>query len=366
MKKLLHLLLAGGLILISLIGCRQAGEGPRAWMDEPLDESVFPMQRITLQAHASDADGVTNIIFQVGDEIIRAISTGGGRMEKAIIEWMPPGAGKYTLLALAVDGSGNRGMPAASTITITGQTADALPAAPFAVEEEPEEEIQEESEEEEEDQIQVSEDLPPSALPWQDINCRGGPSTSYEIITYLRKDIPAEITGRLPDSSWLVVLHPESGASCWVSAGIVDVSGDLGSVSIAQAPPLPEQPPAEEPEGEEPPGPPPEEDTSPPVITAVSVSPQTIYQSGCSGEAQTLILTVEAIDIGGISSVEAAWAVSGEIGQSVMNYVGANRYQVTIGPFSKTGTLNIYGSVIDGAANWTPFNITAEVTCCIC
>ena len=75
---------------------------------------------------------------------------------------------------------------------------------------------------------------------------------------------------------------------------------------------------------------------------------------------------MEAIDIGGITSAEAAWAVSGEIGQSVLNYVGANRYQVTIGPFSKTGTLNIYGSVIDGAGNWTPFNISAEVICCIC
>ena len=350
-------------ICILLHACQQTGAGPQIWIDQPLDGATFPMQSVTLQAHASDSDGVASFVFQSGDEIIQEFIVDGSRMEKVIFNWMPPGIGEYKLSALAVDSNGNKSMPVSAAITITGGEAVSLLEAPYLISdvEIPQELI-------DEDQAPLPEASPITAIPKQDINCRGGPGLNYEVLTYLEKDIPSEIVGRLADSSWLYVLHPGSEISCWISTDVVAVSGDLMGVNIEMPPSQPAQGaeaavPVQEPDVPEPQ---PDSDTSPPIITSVWASPEIIFQNGCSGEAQTSVLTVEAIDIGSIASVEAAWAVSGEIGQSALKFSGGNRYTVTMGPFTKTGTLSIFGSVIDGAGNWTPFDLTIQVRCCIC
>ena len=356
MKNLTATVLSGSLIICLLSACQQTGEGPRAWIDQPLDKETFPLQALILQAHASDKDGVDTIELLVGDQTITTISTGGDRMGKALYEWIPPGTGIFTIYAQAADNHGNLGMATSSQITITDQVAQVLS----------------DEDEEEEKEIQLAEEPEPSAIPDQRINCRGGPSADYDVLAALPADQPAEIVGRLSNSTWLVVSHPENGIACWVSASIVKVNGDLQTVRIAQAPPLPEKPPEEEqpaqPAEEEPAPPesPPETDTNPPIITSVSVSPNTIYQKGCTGDVQTTRITVGAIDIGGITSVEAAWSIGSESGHAVLNYVGANRYEATIGPINTTGTLTIYGSVVDSGGNWTPFTITATVVCCVC
>ncbi|HUV15271.1 MAG TPA: Ig-like domain-containing protein [Pelolinea sp.] len=56
--------LCWGLILVFIFSaCQKAGEGPRSWIDQPLENSVFPLGNIILQAHASDSDGVAVIEF---------------------------------------------------------------------------------------------------------------------------------------------------------------------------------------------------------------------------------------------------------------------------------------------------------------
>jgi hypothetical protein len=358
LKKNFLLPKMGILLTLLLSACQQTGAGPRTWIDQPLDDSIFPLQPIILQAHASDNDGVTSIEFYLEDQTLIEAGTGGGRMGQAIYEWHPPGEGEYTIYARATDNAGNTGMPAISSITI-GEKFSQLE---LPVPEPPE--IEEQSdEEEEEDPIQVAKESPagPSVTSSQAINCRAGPDTAFEVEAVLKKDDPAEVIGRISNNSWYLITHPQSFVECWVAASIVTKSGDFGSVSIEKSPQRPQGPPPEPLEEPEP-----ESDTTAPTIASVQVSPGTIYQSGCSSYTQTATISVEVLDIGGISTVQAAWSIGSESGTVVLSHAGGYTYQGTLGPFSAKGTVNIHGSAVDNSSNWTPFITTLVVDCCIC
>ena len=291
MKHLIHAALIAIILLGTLSACQQTGAGPRSWIDQPLDNETFPFQALTLQAHASDEDGVKDIEFLVDDQSIKTINAGGGRMGKALYEWTPPGPGVYIIYAQAVDNNGNLGDAASSRITIVDQVAQ----IPLDEPEQPELNQDEEEVDPVQEAEKPAEEEPPETPPEE----------------------------------------------------------------------LPPEPPPEEP-------PPPEplpEDTNPPTITTVSVSPDTIYHELCDDDVRTTTLTIECIDddliYSGKTRVEAAWVVGNEIGSAEMPITGVHHYEITLGPFGRTGTLSIYGSCIDGSGNWTPFNITAEVKSCI-
>ena len=358
MKKLSTTALIASLLIASFSACQPSGEGPNAWIDQPLDDESFPMQSLTLQAHASDSEGVGAIEFSVNDKILLTINAGGTRLGQAAMEWVPPAPGVYTIYAKATDNTGNVGAAASSTITIIDQVVLVPPIKPEQPIVEPEVVTEEESEEE----IQLAEEpepLPgPVAIPNQTINCRSGPSTDYKVLAALSSTQQALIIGRLSDNTWYVVTHPDKPIECWVAANIVQLKGSLDGIGVRQPPALPVKPPEEEP-----PAPPaPEIDSKPPKIASVSLSPGTIYQQGCGGFAQTAVLTVDVIDLGGIATVETAWT-----GGSVkLTHIGGYSYQATIGPISTLGSVLIYGSAVDKAGNWTPFSATLTVVCCVC
>lgn len=358
MKHITSSILVMSILLFTISACQQHGDGPRSWIDQPLDNDNFPLQKITLQAHASDADGVKDIEFLVDDQSIIVINAGGERIGKALFEWMPPAPGIYTIYAQAFDNKGTPGDAASAQITVGDQVAQVLP-------EEPEQPELNQDEEEEEDPIQAAQEPAegPFAVPSQDINCRSGPSTEFEVLTVLPSAKQAKIVGRLENNTWLLISHPENFIECWIAANIVDIVGAIGTVRVAQAPELPEEPPEEQPPEEPPPE---EEEEHPPMILSVSVSPETFYQEFCYGETQTTTLRVEVMDIGGTGvRVEAAWAIGNEIGSTELEEIGYPRFETIIGPFNNTGTLSIYGSAIDGDGLWTPFSITAEVEGCL-
>jgi len=354
--------LIGVFILAAILpACSSYSGGPTTWIDQPLDDSYFPLAPITLQAHASDGDGVGGFHFLVDDTLLMAIGAGGGRLENAIIEWRPDMPGEYIIGIRAVDSGGNEGPLAISHVTILFPEAievasEAAEPSEFA----PAEEIEEE---EEEEPIQAAEEQAPEAVARQGINCRSGPGTEYSVSKVLQPNDPARIVGRLSNNTWILLAYPGSSVECWVAANIVTITGNLGDVSIAQAPPPPDSPPPEEPEPEpEEPPPSPPSDTTAPTIASVSVSPSSVYQDGCYGETTTATISVEAIDIGGIATVEAAWS-SGSV---KLTHAGGYTYTGTVGPFANKGTVTIHGSAVDTSGNWAPFIVTITVDCCIC
>jgi uncharacterized protein YgiM (DUF1202 family) len=375
MKRTFAVFLLVLLSALILAACQTSGEGPRSWIDQPLGKKTFPLQPLTLQAHASDQDGVESIEFSVEEDVVSSVGVGGHRLGQAAIQWTPPGLGTYTIYVCAKDINGNIGMKASSEITITGDVAQIqAPEPEQQIAEEEQEPEQEAAEEEEEEEIQVAEEPPeeepePVAMATKNGNCRSGPSADYELIAILLKNQKAPIVGRSADNFWFVITPPDSNTSCWIAASLVTVEGELNGIGIWQPLPPPEEPPEEEPPEEAPPPPPPPpppEDTTPPTITSVSVSRSVIYQNYCSGYDQTTVLTVQAYDDGGIASAEAVWVIEGEFGTVILNYVGASRYQGLFGPVNDSGSMHIYGSVIDNAGNWTPFDIYVTVLCCVC
>ena len=366
MKHLFVLIIILNALFIALIGCQSTAEGPNTWIDQPLDNDTFHLQPLTLQAHASDMGGIESLEFFVNDESQLLVSANGKRLEQAMMQWMPPGPGIYTISVKATNNQGISGMLANTTITITGEAAQFMPTeTQIVVTEEPE------KQELTEDQ---SEQLPeppsgPAVIPSQTINCRSGPGIDYQVVAALGTNQAASIVGRLANNTWYVIQHPEKTLECWVSASIVQVSGSIVGIGIRQAPPLAEKPPAEETTTEEKPAEkpqvPPPADTSPPIVTSVYASPSTIFREGCTGDPQTTILAVEAMDVGGITRVEAAWTIGSKTGSKELTKTSGNLYQANLGPFNTNGTLYIYGSVIDGSSNWTPFTLNVAVKSCI-
>jgi uncharacterized protein YkwD len=72
-------------------------------------------------------------------------------------------------------------------------------------------------------------------------NCRGGPSTAFDVQGSLWIGDSAALLGRTADGQWLLVLPQESENSCWVFAELVKLDGDMSveQASIAAAPPTP-------------------------------------------------------------------------------------------------------------------------------
>ncbi len=73
-KRILWFSLICALLLAS---CQPNSSGPSAWIDQPLDGSVFPLQPVILTAHASDNDGVASFEVYLNDELLKTLSAGG-------------------------------------------------------------------------------------------------------------------------------------------------------------------------------------------------------------------------------------------------------------------------------------------------
>jgi len=122
-----HRVFIPGFVVIALVGCTLpsgGGAGPTVWIDRPLDGKSVPLAPLILQAHASDADGISKIEFLVFDSLIGGVPTGGTRLEEASIEWTPPAPGTYTLNVRAIDAQGNTNARSLASVqvTVTGGT----------------------------------------------------------------------------------------------------------------------------------------------------------------------------------------------------------------------------------------------------
>ncbi len=345
------------------------GQGPMAWIDQPLDGMHFPLGKIILQAHASDANGVSAIKFYVGESLVQTVSAGGGRLGEAMIEWTPPRPGEYMIGASGVDNQGNNGSKAVaqisigevvSTITPTvlieqGATitptftpttsAITLTPSPTA----------------------TSAPSGPSFTLDKNANCRKGPGKAYDANETLYQGQTVPIQGRNPDSSWLLVTQSGS-RGCWVSASTGQISGDINTVQYANAPALP-QPAANEPAAEQPAAENSGEtgvidsyllaDVNPPTISSVSINPASIVSDGCGQPATTTISAAVTDDVG-VTYVAARLSNGAEV---AMSAAGGNTYQGTLGPYSQ-GNLSVVVIASDGAGHSAQSSaVTLLVTC---
>jgi Bacterial Ig domain len=120
-KSIIHQA-AALLAALLLAACSTGPQGPRTWLDRPLEGSHVPIKTLVVQAHASDADGVSRIEFFVGDTPLATVSSNGSRLVDAQVQWTPPGPGTYTIRARAADGKGNIGDRATSLVVVGGVT----------------------------------------------------------------------------------------------------------------------------------------------------------------------------------------------------------------------------------------------------
>ncbi len=123
-------------ILLALTTCRVTAQGPTAWIDRPLDGDQVRLEPLTIQAHASDSDGVTRFEFFVGDTPLGTVPASGSRFAEAEAGWVPSASGTYLVRVRAADSGGSVGTEATARVIVGGPavvppTPNVVPATTF-------------------------------------------------------------------------------------------------------------------------------------------------------------------------------------------------------------------------------------------
>jgi len=78
----------------------------------------------------------------------------------------------------------------------------------------------------------------PTATLLQNAYCLRGPGEGYDNLTILSQGVQVPIDGRNADGTWWWVRIPNSQFHCWVGGSMVQTSGNVNGLPIAEAPPL--------------------------------------------------------------------------------------------------------------------------------
>ena len=105
-------------VALLLAACGASTQGPTTWLDRPLDGVTLPLAPVTIQVHASDADGVAAFEFFVYDNPLVTVPAEGFRLCEATAGWNPTEPGTYNIHARATDSQGNVGPYATSRVTV--------------------------------------------------------------------------------------------------------------------------------------------------------------------------------------------------------------------------------------------------------
>ena len=293
------------LACLVLNACGSQGHGPKTWIDVPLDNTTAPLAPLTLMAHASDNSSVAGIAFYVNDELLVFYETKGDRLESRQHEWTPPEPGFYTIGANGINGAGDEGSLATAHVKILGT-----------------------------DEIQPT-------------------KTETLILTPTGTTTITSTTTLTYTPTGTVSVTPSITPTWTITPSITPTRTITPSPTME--PPVYTILPAWTLFV----------DVTHPTISYVGVNPDLIYLELCPGFEKITRLTVEATDEGGIEHIGAAWFIGTETGTVILNYVGASRYEVDIGPVNTTGILEIIGSAEDFAGNWTSFETQVTVKNCL-
>jgi hypothetical protein len=80
---------------------------------------------------------------------------------------------------------------------------------------------------------------PPVLTARQDSNCRSGPGTVYDVISYVQGGDRSPIDGRNGAATWWRIPRGDGVGHCWVWDGNVTVEGDTSAVPVLPNPPTP-------------------------------------------------------------------------------------------------------------------------------
>ena len=381
-------------------GCTPgAGSGPSTWIDRPLDGDQVPIEPLTIQAHASDVDGVARLEFFVGDASLSAVPTDGSRFVDAKAGWSPTAPGSYIIHVNAVDSLGNRGDSATVRIVVTGLKASETPTAtPTAV---------------------IASPQPITETPT---------SVPAGVITNTSTPVPAAVITDTPTPAPAIVITdtptltpspmstptmtPTSAPVCPGAPGIEYFTADAGTITFGQSTTLrwgavtnatsaeinpdiggvPSPGAVSVSPGQTTtymltaigcggttskqvkivvktaPSPTPTPDTSPPTISNLSANPTKIWvvSSNCASNPQSTTVNARVTDPSGVQSVIARWYFNGARNETAMSQVGGNNYQASIGGFNSSGSLSIYVVATDTKNNVGQVGpVTVAVAPCI-
>jgi len=171
----------------------------------------------------------------------------------------------------------------------------------------------------------------------QNVKCRYGPDTVFEILTYLMKDESALVAGRNSSSSWWYIERPDGHGYCWVWDGVVAKHGDFSMVPVVASPPTP-RPPTDTPEPV---------DTEAPYVE-ISLSP---YGGGHPTNHDVVTFTASAVDNIGVTSIEIWMKSPSDAAFSLVHTCRSSSVCVySSGPY-EAGILTYQARAFDAAGN---------------
>lgn len=380
MKHLAHLLLGTMLLTLSLTACGASSGGPQAWLDWPLDNSTLPLEPLTIQAHASDENGIAQFEFFANDTPLVTFDSDGRRLGEAIIEWTPPEPGVYRIDVRAIDSNGNVGSKATVIVTVGGgmiatQTPPLILAETATTFAQPVDTETPAPGSGGSSQCALSQLVAPVLQTPADYDNVGSPvnfSWSDQAYSEIgchphswRVDI--SLYSNFSDTSWGfgTLNHLETSRDWPLPAGncfywrvLAYVPDNYGPPSAARYFCIPAAPPpiTDTPTATHIPtvtASPTVElitDTTPPSFFSTGVSPDEIYHQTCAGDH---IVTVAAAvsDESGLSSVVAYWNIGGTESGQVDLQEGGLGYSATIGPVNTIGTMEVYITAWDNYGN---------------
>ena len=90
----------------------------QAWIDRPLDGSSVEVGDVQLIAHATDPDGLAEVVLTIDGDEVHTADGGGEELVTVETTWTPPGPGAFVLMVVGTDDSGHDGEAATATFTV--------------------------------------------------------------------------------------------------------------------------------------------------------------------------------------------------------------------------------------------------------
>jgi hypothetical protein len=121
-------------VLLSLVlaGCNMpASGGASVWVDVPLDGLNFPaVQEINIEGHAAAPGGVRQVEIWIDGTLLTTVSNPPteGDLASFGARWTPPGAGTYTIQAIAMSAGGAASAPDSARVTFGGKSPVGCPS----------------------------------------------------------------------------------------------------------------------------------------------------------------------------------------------------------------------------------------------